>query len=100
MYQTIYQSGNTVRLTCTFKNFDGTLLDPDSLKVIIYDQKYTVIQTITNVVKESTGVYHVDYITPSNVNSFNQKYYYEWNSLIGGFPAIKRQLLVTHFVDS
>lgn len=95
---TVYQSGNTVRLECTFEDFNGYKVDPDTIKVIFYDYRYTKINEIiiglSN--KKSTGVYYYDYVTP--VNEENKRVYYEWYGEIDGTPALKRGSFIVRFV--
>jgi hypothetical protein len=75
-YKEIYLSGNTIRIQATFTDFDDTATDPDVIKLIIYDSKYTKLSeyTLTSANKVSTGVYYYDYTTPTGTE--NKKYYY------------------------
>jgi hypothetical protein len=93
-----YQAGNTIRLTCTFKDFDGTVKkDPDLIKVKIYDQKYSILHeyivTITN--KTGVGDYFWDYTIPLDVRG---KLYYEWYGEIAGSASLHRQSIKVVFV--
>lgn len=43
MDEQIYQRGDTIKLTCTFYNFNNVAVDPTEIKIIIYDSTYTKI---------------------------------------------------------
>lgn len=90
----VYQSGNTIRLTCEFFDFDGLKKDPQIIKVKIYDYKYNVISEITNVERIDIGKYYLDYIAEGE----NKKHYYEWYAEIDGTPSLKRSSFTTRFV--
>jgi hypothetical protein len=91
-----YQYGNTVRLECEFLDFSGVKVDPQFVKVIIYDAKYNVISTETlgGANKKNVGEYFYDYTTPLK----EQKLYYEWYGEIDGKPSLKRGQFITRFV--
>lgn len=91
-----YQYGTTVRFEARFYNFDGTPIDPDAIKVIIYNQKYEVITTIdiNSNNKLGVGYYYYDYVTENK----EQKIYYEWNGMINQKPALKRGSFMTKFM--
>lgn len=80
-----YFTGNTVRLKATFKDFDGILIDPTIIKVIIYDYKYQKISEYVPI-KTGVGTYILNYTTPQE----EQRIIYEWYSEIQGSPSLKR----------
>ena len=43
----MYQSGNSIKLNATFKNFSGVAVDPDIIRLKVYDSNLTLINTIT-----------------------------------------------------
>jgi hypothetical protein len=88
-----YQFGTTVRLECTFYNFDDNKFDPDIVKIKIYDSKYNVILEEEGV-KRSQGEYWFDHVTDSKA----QTLYYEWYGEIDGKPTIKRGQFMTRFI--
>lgn len=61
----IYDIGDLVRIKATFENVDGVILDPTTItfKLKTPDDVTTVYVYGTDaaLVKESTGVYHVDW---------------------------------------
>lgn len=63
--------GDTVRLKCVFKTFDGLLIDPSDISLTIYDKAKNVLETIPIGIdnKESVGKYFYDY-TPLELNEF------------------------------
>jgi hypothetical protein len=95
--QNSYQAGNTVYLECTFKDINGIKVNPDNVKVIFYDYRYTVIQEIllddSNIIE--TGVYFFNYITP---NDDEKRFIYEWQGIVNGFPSLKRGSFRTVFI--
>ncbi|UUV45950.1 hypothetical protein [Bacillus phage vB_BanS-Thrax1] len=92
----IYQYGDTVRFQCTFYNFEGEKIDPQMVKVVIYDQKYKIVaeHMITSENKKGVGEYFYDYTTPSKA----QKLYYEWYGEIDGTPSLRRGSFMTKFI--
>ncbi|MFZ7103346.1 MAG: hypothetical protein ACOWWO_11925 [Peptococcaceae bacterium] len=95
MTLTYYQTGNTVRLQCTFKNFDNIAVDPDSVKVVFYNDKYEKFEEfiLNSANRISTGNYFFDYIADEEKNV-----YYEWYAEIEGTPFLKRSKLSFRFV--
>jgi hypothetical protein len=95
--QNIYQAGNTVRLECTFKDFNGTLVNPETVRVTFYDYRYNVLLQLnlgTNNHLE-TGVYFYNYTTPSDKEN---RIIYEWQGVINGVPSLKRGSFRTVFI--
>lgn len=91
----VYQYGNTVRFECSFYNFDEVKVDPDLIKIVIYDHKYTQLsETVLGASnKLDVGEYFFDYPTEEK----EQKLYYEWYGEINGKPSLKRNSFVTQF---
>lgn len=91
-----YQYGNTVRFECTFYDFNGNKIDPDMVKIVVYNYKYQVLFTevlgINN--KKNVGEYFFDYVTESK----EQKLFYEWYGEIDGKPSLKREEFMTRFI--
>jgi len=79
-----YLTDDTVRIQATITDFDGTLLDPDSDVVVIYDPAGTNMGTIdtSNV---GTGTYTADYSVPSSGTAGFWKV--SWKVLSGTWPA-------------
>lgn len=92
-----YLTGNTVRLTATFKDNSGVLRDPNIIRVIFYNYRYEKIDefSIGTANKISTGVYFFDYRTPNE----EMKIYYEFYGEIAGNPAIQRNSFKTVFIE-
>ena len=84
-----YQRGDTIKLTCNFVNFDDIAIDPQEVKVTIYDTNQTLIieniLTIAN--KTDIGAYFYDYIADVDKDT---RIIYEWLGTIEGEPSIKR----------
>ena len=91
----MFQIGNTIRLSCTFTDFEGRKVDPVIVKVIIYDVLYKKINeyTLDSTNKFKVGEYYFDYV-PTKAG----KIFCEWYGEIVGKPAIKRESLEVKFV--
>lgn len=89
-------TGNTVRLTCTVKNFEGEKTDPETIKFLIYNNKYEVLsETILGPGnKDAIGEYFYDYTT----EDVKGKYYFEFYSIVSGNAAVQRGTIRTSFV--
>lgn len=89
----VYQYGSTVRLECTFYNFENEIIDPSLVRVKVYDYKYNVILDEIGT-KITTGKYLYDFVIPPK----EQKLIYEWYGEIDGKPSIKRAEFIAKFV--
>mgnify|MGYP003588892241 CR=1 FL=1 len=90
----MFQIGNTIRLSCTFTDFEGRKVDPVIVKVII-DVLYKKINecTLDSANKLRVGDYYFDYV-PTKAG----KIFCEWYGEIVGKPAIKTEALEVKFV--
>lgn len=91
----MFQTGNTIRLTCSFFGFDGKPANPQIVRVIIYDVLYKKIKevTLTETNKIKDGEYYFDYIPTKE-----GRVYYEWYGEIAGNPSIKRGTIEAKFI--
>lgn len=96
MQESIFQNGNTVRLSCSFYDFDGTLKDPNIVKIKFYGNNMNLINEFTNVQRVDIGKFYYDYII-ENTNK-NIRHYYEWYAEIDGVPSLKRSSFITRFI--
>lgn len=89
-------TGNTVRLTCSFKDFKGEFTDPTTVKFIIYDNKYNIMSEtiLSDGNRESIGSYFYDYTTESERGTW----YFEFYGEISGNPAVQRGTIRTSFI--
>ncbi|ASA96516.1 hypothetical protein [Anoxybacillus flavithermus] len=80
-------AGDTVRLKCHFKTFDGQLIDPADVKLAIYDSNKQQIKQIalTDTNKEN-GVYFYDYVLPDD----KQEIIFEFRGLYNEKPILSR----------
>ncbi len=92
-----YQRGDTIKLTCTFVNFNDAPVDPTEVKIIIYDATYTKISEtiLDNTHRTGTGTYFYNYIADVDKDT---KIIYEWYGTIEGTPSIKRGSLKIVFI--
>jgi hypothetical protein len=81
------QSGDTIKLRATFKDWNGQLADPDSVEVAVYDSRDRPIEsaTLSADSKESTGVYNYIY-TPLSPGIYTV----EFKGNLGGYPSVQR----------
>lgn len=91
-----YQTGNTVRLSATFRDIQEKLVDPDLVKIIIYNVKYEKIEEylLDSIRKISKGNYVLDYRLPDKPLTI----YYEWYGEISGNPFLRREKIITKFI--
>jgi hypothetical protein len=96
-----YFSGDTVRFSATFRDYPddpedppetGTLLDPATVEVTIFDGDYLPIHEGPGV-NDSQGVYQFDYTMPSEPGL----YYIEWKGTVNSKPEIKRDRFYVGF---
>ena len=96
MSDNTYQHGNTVKIDCIFHDFNGEKVDPDLVKIIIYNSRYEILdEIIINAEnKKAVGEYFYDYVTENK----RQLLYYEWYGEINGKPTLKRGKFTTVFI--
>jgi hypothetical protein len=59
-----YELGTTVRITFTFKDFQGSNVDPTNPQVSIYDPSGQAVVTDAAMVQSATGVWYYDWQSP------------------------------------
>lgn len=96
--------GDTIRLSCVFHKFDGTVSDVNDIVLKIYDQReqqYGVSITGTDIVREDVGSYYYDYTIPSDVTILgkNSVMYYEFSGTLEGKSAIARKSFKRKWVE-
>ena len=91
-----YQFGNTVRLDCVFYGFDGERINPDLVKLILYNSRYEILKEefMKTENQRNIGEYFYDYITEDK----RQTLYYEWYGEMNGKPSLKRGSFITNFI--
>lgn len=96
----IYLSGSTIRIKATFTDFDNIKIDPDLVKIIFYDDKYTKKSEF--VLGEDNrlelGVYYFDYTLPSESYN-NKKFYYEFYGEYHGKIFLNRESFLVKFCN-
>ncbi len=88
-------SGSPIRIRGTFKDFNGNLIDPDSVKCIIYDKAYKKLVEIS-AKKISIGIYECYYTTRFSTDK-QTKYFCEMNGTLDGVPNVIRSSFMTRF---
>lgn len=88
-----FDIGDITRLTVTFKNLAGTVVDPTTVKIQIKLPtdaflEYTYLTGI-EVIKDSVGTYHIDFlITQGGLH------YYKWTGTGAVYAAEESQFFV------
>ncbi|MDM5333446.1 hypothetical protein QUF56_09425 [Ureibacillus composti] len=82
-----YQAGNTVRLTAEFKDWEGVSIDPETVKLIIYDYRYTKLSEfeVPTANRINVGTYFYDHVFETGL------FIYEWLATIDGKPSLVRK---------
>lgn len=95
-----FLSGNTIRLKCTFCDFVGKEVDPDIVKIKLYDYRYKIIEehALTEAHKLLTGNYFFDFIIPNDIHYFDKTIYYEFYGEIEGTPSLNRGSFKIQFI--
>ena len=78
--------GDTIRLKSEFKDFDGEYVDPEDVKVVIYNSRYKEVEEYAPD-RTALGKYHLDYTVPSGTTN---TMYFEFKGTIGGKPVLGR----------
>ena len=80
-----WDRGETVRIQNTHTDSDGTLYDPDTIELKIYDPKGSLSVTKTfaagEIVKSSTGIYYYDYTIADDATT--GWWISKWTAMIG-----------------
>ena len=88
-----FDIGDITRLTVTFKNLAGTVVDPTTVKIQIKLPESTVVEYIylidAEIIKDSVGIYHIDFlITQGGIH------YYKWSGTGSVYAAEESQFFV------
>lgn len=84
---------DTVRLVVQFKDFNGTAINPDNVKLTIYDKQEEIIEEITDeIIDLSQGNYHYDYVAPEH------DFIFEFSGVYNNKSVLARQLVQTKFI--
>jgi hypothetical protein len=81
-------AGDTVRLKCHFRTFDGQSIIPADVKLTIYDVNKQKIEEfiLDDTNKKSMGVYFYDYVLPDD----KQEIIFEFRGLYNEKPILSR----------
>jgi hypothetical protein len=92
-----FQTGDTIRLQATFKNFAGTLANLTVAPTLkIYDENKVLLTTIASgsLTNASTGVYYYDYLIPAT----DGIYYIEFAGTVDSSVVLRRGYFYAGFV--
>lgn len=92
----VYQTGNTQRFWCMFRDHNNKIIEPDMVKFRIMDTKTEKPIEEFDVPKTQRieGAYYYDFILPEKAQVIT----YEWYSETGGYPNLKRKQFDTKFL--
>jgi len=89
----VYQKGDPVTLSEAFRDGAGELVDPDTVKFLYTPPSGVTVELVygtdAEVVKDSTGNYHVD-LTPDEAG----QWVYRWESTGSGQAAENGEFMV------
>jgi hypothetical protein len=93
----LYESGNTITLTCEFKDIYGNLIDPGIVSLIFYDSKYKQLSEVilNNDNRISLGNYTYDYHSDP---AKEETVIYEWKGELSGRKILNRKKFRTKFM--
>jgi hypothetical protein len=95
-----YTTGTTVRVTAEFFDFGGQLIDPEAVTVRVYDARQKQIyEAVLDLVsaRVSQGFYEHFYVVPPRYVANMDRYYVEFEGVIGGTPSVERAPLLARF---
>lgn len=96
MNERVYLTGSTVRLECTFKDFDGNPFDPTIVKINIYNYKHELKKEFILGDGNKTGLGH--YVFDYQTSDKEERIIYEWYGEKEGNKVIDRDDFVTRFL--
>jgi len=92
-------TGDTIKITGEFRNFGEVLVDPTNIQLKVYDESYTIVDTVTLVNRESVGIFTVLYTIPALTTSvMHRPYVFEWYAEIEGNISIYRERINVGFI--
>ena len=90
---TIYK-GDTVRLQCHFKTFEGESVNPENVTLTIYDSTENQIEQFTDTNNPMLGVFFYDYSPASELNEF----IFEFAGSVNNKPILSRDKVKLKFI--
>lgn len=90
--------GNTVRITCEFRTFEGDYDDPTNITLTVYDTQKVVIGTAISIGsgnRLSEGVYFYDYVVPTGHNVIIA----EFKGTLQGSTVLSRKEIVPRWTN-
>ncbi|MCB7071384.1 hypothetical protein LIZ76_15775 [Caldibacillus sp. 210928-DFI.2.22] len=88
--------GDTIRLQCHFKSFNGQSVDPINVTLTIYDKDKNQVEQyeLDDTNKENVGVYFYDYSPPLELDEF----IFEFKGVYNDKPILARDLVQVKFI--
>lgn len=90
------KQGDTVRLQCHFKSFEGKPIDPEDVRLTIYKSDQTQVKQfiLDDTNKIDVGIYYYDYTPAVELNEF----IFEFGGMVNNHPIIARDIVQVKFV--
>ncbi len=89
-------TGNTIRLTIVFTDWDGLPVGPTAIALKVYDAEHIQVGTTINLTvahKTVTGTYVYDYVVPAG----NDPLYVEASGTASGTTVLGRAQIIREF---
>lgn len=88
--------GDTVRLQCHFKSFDGTSVSPNDVRLTIYKTDQTQVEQfiLDDTNKLDVGVYFYDYTPASELSEF----IFEFAGMVNNHSILARDKIEITFI--
>lgn len=85
---------DTVRLKVKFRDFDGNVINPTEIKLVIYNKQEEVVQTITDGIVDLTqGNYQYDY-----TDTTGSDFIFEFSGVFNSKSVLARQVVEIKFI--
>lgn len=87
-------TSDTVRLKVKFRDFDGNVINPTEVKLVIYNKQEEVVQTITDGIVDLTqGNYQYDY-----TDTTGSDFIFEFSGVFNSKSVLARQAVEIKFI--
>lgn len=91
----IGESGNTIKVQCTFTDANDELIDVNNLELRIFDKDKNQIDTVSTITRVSEGIYYALYTLPESMSVVN--YFCSFHGNVGGNTVVERDRFQSRF---
>lgn len=82
---------DTIRLNVEFKDFNGNVIQPNDVKLKIYNTKKELLETITEGIVQERTKYYYDYLATDS------DFIFEFSGFYNDKAVLSRQLVTVKF---